>query len=156
MYYRSVIHQALQTKNCEVRKEIYLQKSTLTNGWSISWIAVCRAYGSCRKQHSRKSCPSSLRVSGIAGVAPSPTLNIITKLLSQSGQGGWKEMIQGYQWLKYLPSYRMTWNLWRWLFSCSLKSSNKKDPTPTPPPKKNTNKSNLVWQLNQDCKQQTT
>jgi len=38
-----------------------------TKGWSINWVAVGRDLGSCRKHRSKKSFPSSDKLSGISG-----------------------------------------------------------------------------------------
>ena len=63
---------------------------TFKNVWFCSCLAVHLSCGSWTKQLERKSLPSSLRHSGMAGEAPSPTFNMIAHWLSYSVQGGWR------------------------------------------------------------------
>lgn len=50
---------------------------TLRNVWSNSWFVVARTLGSWTKHIEEKCLPSSLKLSGISGISPIPTLNII-------------------------------------------------------------------------------
>ena len=64
-----------------------LEWLTLTKGWSNSSAAVLLSEGALSKQCPRKSLPSALRVSGMEGLPPMPTLNMICALFSRSYHG---------------------------------------------------------------------